>query len=89
MELNVLERKDDKLKIEIKGESHTFLNILREKCWQAGALQATYMLEHPYLAQPKIIVYAKSPKKTLLEAAKMVADEAEEFVKEFKREIKK
>ncbi|MBI2675473.1 MAG: hypothetical protein HYX24_03375 [Candidatus Aenigmarchaeota archaeon] len=89
MELQVLERKDDKLKIEIKEESHTFLNILREKCWQAGALQATYMLEHPYLTQPKIVVYGKNPKKILLEAAKKVAEEAEAFEKEFKREAKK
>jgi len=30
MELNVIENKKDKMKIEVQGESHTLLNVLRE-----------------------------------------------------------
>jgi len=89
MELNVLEKKDDRLKIEVVGESHTLLNILTEKCWEAGALQAHYLLEHPYLVSPKIVVRSENPKKTMLAAAKMVADAAKEFEAEFKRAVKK
>ena len=89
MELNVLEKKDDRLKIEVVGEGHTLLNILTEKCWEAGALQAHYLLEHPYLAHPKIIVRSDNPKKTMLSAAKMVSDAAKEFEAEFRKAAKK
>jgi DNA-directed RNA polymerase subunit L len=89
MDLNVLEKKKDKIIVEVRGESHTLLNLLREKSWKAGAKQAAYMLEHPYLAQPKIVVSAKDPKKVLTSAAQMVADEAKEFSREFSRALRR
>ena len=89
MELTVLEKSDNKLKVEVKGESHTLMNILREKAWAAGADQAAYMIEHPYLAEPKIIIRAKNPKKVLQDAAAGVAEEAQQFEKHFRKALKK
>ena len=37
MDLNVLEKKKDKIIVEVRGESHTLLNLVREKSWKAGA----------------------------------------------------
>jgi DNA-directed RNA polymerase subunit L len=89
MEIKVLEKSDESLKIEVKGENHTLLNLLREKCWQAGASQASYMIEHPYLSSPKVFVKAKNPKKVLLDASQMITADASEFKKEFARASKR
>jgi DNA-directed RNA polymerase subunit L len=89
MEIKVLEKTNESLKIEVIGESQTLLNLLREKSWKAGAVQASYMIEHPYLSSPKIIVRAKNPKKVLADASQMVIDDASEFGKEFGRMLKK
>ncbi len=89
MELKVLERKKDKLKVEVMGESHTLLNLLRENAWKDKADQASYMIEHPYLSQPKIIIRAKNPKGVLVNSAQMIIDDSKTFSREFKRAMKK
>lgn len=89
VEIKVLEKTDESVKIEVVGETHTLLNLLREKSWKAGASQASYMIEHPYLSDPKIMVRAKNPKKVLSDAAEMVSEEAREFGKEFSRAARK
>jgi len=89
MDINVLEKKKDKFVIEVRGEGHTLLNLLREKAWEAGASQANYMIEHPYLATPKIIVRAKDPKKVLRGAAELVVSEATDFSRQFGRAAKR
>ena len=89
MEIKVLEKTDESVKIEVIGETHTLLNLLREKSWKAGASQASYMIEHPYLSNPKITVKAKNPRKVLADATQMVTDDAKEFGKEFGRSLKK
>jgi DNA-directed RNA polymerase subunit L len=88
MELVVLERDENKIVLEVRGEGHTLLNLLREACWKEGASQASYMIEHPYLANPKIIVRGKNPKKILTGAAQLVINQVDEFTKEFKRASK-
>ncbi len=84
MELKVLEKKKDSIKLEVSGESHTFLNVLKEAAWGAGAKQSTYSIEHPYLSQPYIRVKSPAPAKTLAEASAAVAQEARQFAKSFK-----
>lgn len=89
MELKKLEKTKEKLKVEVRGESHTLLNLLRENAWKAGATQASYMIEHPYLAQPKITIVSPNPVKTLVSAAEQAVEEAAEFQREFKRALKR
>lgn len=89
MELRAVEKKKDKLKVEVIGETHTLLNLLRENAWKEKADQASYMIEHPYLARPKIIVKAKNPKNVLVNSAQIVIDDSKEFSREFKRAMKK
>ncbi|MEM5812609.1 MAG: RpoL/Rpb11 RNA polymerase subunit family protein, partial [Candidatus Aenigmatarchaeota archaeon] len=85
----IVEKKEGKIKVEVIGEDHTFLNVLREKCWKAGASQASYMIEHPCMSNPKIIVSAKNPKKVLSDAADMIIDDVSEFRKGFSKAIKR
>lgn len=89
MEIKIVEKKPEKLSLEILGETHTLLNLIRERSWKAKAIQASYMIKHPYLSEPKIIIRSKNPKKTLVDAAQSVMDDAVEFGKEFKRALKK
>ena len=85
MKLVVLENDPKKMVLEVQGETHTFLNLLRENAWEAGSKQASYMIEHPYLSEPKMIIRADNPKKVLDAAAHMIIDQAKEFEKEFRR----
>jgi DNA-directed RNA polymerase subunit L len=89
MELTLIEKGKDKLKVEVQGESHTLLNVLRENAWKAGAGQASYMIEHPYMAKPKIMVRAKDPKKVLTSAAQAMSDDSRAFLAAFKRACKR
>ncbi len=87
MELKITEKGKDKLKVEVKGETHTFLNILREKAWQAGCDQASYIIEHPYLSNPVISIKAKNPMNVLVKSSKLISDDAKAFSEAFKRAL--
>jgi DNA-directed RNA polymerase subunit L len=89
MELSAIEKGKEKIRVSVRGETHTMLNLIRENSWKAGAKQASYIIQHPYISQPEIIVRSRNPVKTLKDAAQMVADEAKEFSVEFKRAMKK
>jgi DNA-directed RNA polymerase subunit L len=89
MELKVIEKKPDKLRMELVGETHTLLNILTEYAWDAKASQASYIIDHPYLSQPELIVKSKNPKKTLSDAAQMIIDRSKDFKTVFGRAVKR
>lgn len=89
MKLEVLQKSNEKIILEVQEETHTFLNLLRENAWKAGSKQASYMIENPYLSEPKIMVRSKNPKKTLENAAQMIIEQAKEFEKELKRVTRK
>ena len=85
MKLTVLEKKKDKWKIQVDGEGHTLLNLLRENAWKKKARQASYMIKHPYLSKPEITVIGPNPKKILADAAQMIIDDAKAFRNAFKK----
>lgn len=79
MKLDVLEKGKEKITMEIKGETHTFLNLLRENSWKLGCDQASYVVKHPYLSEPRFTIRSKNPLKTLESASQMIMDQAKEF----------
>ncbi len=89
MKLNILENSDNKVNIEMVGESETLANLLRKNLWDVGVEQATFIREHPYLSMPKIIVYGKNPMKALDNAAQRIIDQAKDFQTEFERALAK
>jgi len=89
MELRVLQKKPDKLRIEVEGETHTLLNLLTEYAWEAKASQASYIVQHPYLSQPELIIKSKNPKKTASNAAQILIDRSLDFRTAFGRAIKR
>lgn len=88
MEVNVLEKDKEKMKIEVKGESFTLTQLLAKTLWRQGS-EAASVKEHPVLEQPKIIVKASNPKKALEKAASSVEEICEELKKDFKSALKK
>jgi DNA-directed RNA polymerase subunit L len=88
MKLKVLEETDGKIRIEVDGETHTLLNVLKGNAWKAGAEQASYIIRHPLMSQPELIIRAKNPRKVLKEAANMVIEDAKEMQKEAKKAFK-
>ena len=88
MKLNVIEKGKEKISIGIHGETHTFLNLLRENAWKVGCRQASYTIKHPYLSEPKFTVSGKNPLKVLNDATQMIIDQAKEFQTEVKKKLK-
>jgi len=92
MEIKILEEKKNKIIFELKGETHTFSNVLRKELWNDKHVKAAgYNVTHPLIGVPKFIVETdggESPKKALVEAAKRLDNTTEKFKTAFLKEIK-
>lgn len=61
MELKVIREEKGELEIEVVGESHTFMNALRDVLSaHKDVLQASYRVEHPVLSNPVLYVKTKA-----------------------------
>ncbi|MBW3012578.1 DNA-directed RNA polymerase subunit L [Candidatus Woesearchaeota archaeon] len=90
MEINVVESTKNKLVIELKGEDHTFCNILvKELQKDSNVKAAAYKIEHPLRRVPKVMIETTSgsPKDALLKAAANLVKDAGKLEKEFAKEI--
>ncbi len=81
MELKVLEHSKNKLKIEMKGEDHTFCNALKEELWNDKDVKAAgYFIENPIMTQPVFIIESSGePKKALAEAIERLQKQNKEL----------
>ncbi len=71
VEIKVLEISEDYLKLMIKGEDHTYLNLLQhELVGDEGVLLAKYNILHPLKDEAELIVRTsgKSPIEAIKEA---------------------
>ena len=70
MEISILEQDKHKLKLSIKGETHTFCNLIRKELWQDEHIRiAGYNIEHSLVGHPMLIVETDDkadPKKVLI-----------------------
>lgn len=85
MEFKVLEESKNKLLFELKGETHTFCNALKNELHQIkGVSIATYKIDHPLIGMPQFVLETKGiePRKALQEALKNLKKKAEQFKKE-------
>ncbi|PIN74266.1 DNA-directed RNA polymerase subunit L [Candidatus Woesearchaeota archaeon CG10_big_fil_rev_8_21_14_0_10_45_16] len=87
MELNILEESKTKLVFKLKGETHTFCNLLKTELQKIdGIVIATYRVDHPLVGVPQFLLETKGlePRKALKDALKSIKKKAEEFQKEAK-----
>jgi len=85
MEFNVLEESKTKMVFELKGESHTLCNALKQELQQVKGVQiATYRIDHPLVGVPRFSLETKGiePRKAIKEALANLKKKAKEFSKE-------
>ena len=87
MEFIILEETKNRLVFQLKDETHTFCNILKEELTQVkGVTTAAYRIDHPLIGIPQFIVETKDlePRKAIKEALKSLKKKTEEFQTEVK-----
>lgn len=85
MEFNVVEETKTKLTFELKGETHTFCNALKQELSLVKGVElVTYKIDHPLVGFPKFQMETKGiePKKALKEALANLKKRTKEFQKE-------
>lgn len=88
MELKILEESKKRMVFELKGETHSFCNALKEALWKVkGVDMASYRIEHPLIKVPKFLIETKGIEPR--EALKKAIAELRKLGKEFKKEVKK
>jgi len=93
MELNKIKEDANIIEIELKGESVSFANLIKEELWNDKNVgEAAYMKEHPYMAEPKIYVKMKgarfNSRVALDRTVKRLQVKLKDLRKEFKRALK-
>lgn len=84
MEIEVLESKKEFLEFKLKGERHTFPQLLKYYLLKDPKVEfASYKLSHPHDKDSLFVLKTKgkAPKKALLDANKKISNEASEFKK--------
>ena len=87
MELEIKKSGQNELLFLIKGERHTFTNLLRETLLKDSSVTfAAYNLPHPLGSDAEFVVKTKgkTAKKALADALKSIGKELSEFEKAFK-----
>ncbi len=85
MELLIIESTKNRLQANIKGADHTVCNVVVDELWNdSDVVNAAYNVEHPIVADPKILIETKSkdPKKVLVDAIARVKKQTAEFKKQ-------
>jgi DNA-directed RNA polymerase subunit L len=92
MEIKVLKRTSNELKIEIVGEGHTFCNVLQKALLEDDATEmAGYDLPHPLMSDPTIYIQTKKglkPETAIRNAVKKIRKQNKEFKATFEKALK-
>ncbi len=92
VEIKILKKTANELKIEIEGEGHTFGNVLQKALLEDDTIEmAGYNIKHPLVSNPTVYVLTKekrNPEAALRDAAKKIRAGSKEFRKSFKKAIK-
>lgn len=88
MNLSVVEEDKNSIKIEFKGDTNTFTNLLERAVWEEGG-EAAAVREHPFMKEPTIVVNGSNPKKILEKSATAIIEKCDELKEEFSRAMKK
>ncbi len=91
MEIEVVEKTDNRLLFRIKGESHTFVNILKDALTKHPDVDiAAYEIEHPLVGIPEVLVQTKKkdPVKVILETIQQMKKDTESDIKAIIKTLK-
>jgi len=92
MQVKVLEKKANELKIEIEGEDHSFCNALQKTLLEDETIEmAGYNIPHPLVSNPIVYVRTKGqrkPETALRNAAEKMRKRNKEFRETFEKALK-
>ena len=88
MNLKVLEDEKEKLKIELQGETPTLTQLIATQVWIEGG-EAAAIKEHPFMAEPKIVVLGNNPRKLLEKSLTALEEQCDELKEVMQRALKK
>lgn len=88
MELNILNKTNNELEVEIRGETHTLLNLLKSLLIEDERVEAAfYDMKYVSISEP--ILYIKTngvdPILVLKDAAESVVSQCDEFIDVFSK----
>lgn len=93
MELKILKKTKNELKMEIDGEGHTFCNVVQKALLEDKRVDlAGYDIPHPLTAKPKFYVRTKrrsKPEAVFKHAVKEVQKDTKAFRVAFDKALKK
>lgn len=90
MELKLISKTDKTIEVEFRGEDDTVLNLLKQRLLADDKVEnATYIVGHPLLDQPRLHVEVKSgkPEAVVKAAAKDLRQELDAFETQILRGI--
>ncbi len=87
MNVKILDRTPDEMRLEIEGEGHTFCNLLQKALLEDETVEtASYDIPHPLVSSPIVYVKMKEkrkpekrPETALKEAAEKIRHDTKEF----------
>lgn len=92
MKVNVLNKTENELKIELEGAGHTLCNLLQKKLLEDENVDlAGYDVPHPLASNPILYVRTKGdakPEEALHRAVEKILELSKEFRKELKKALK-
>ncbi len=91
MNIRIVEKKDNELRVEIEGEGHTLCNAIKSVLFEDESLVfAGYRIEHALLSKPILYIKTngkKDPLTLLNETLEKLSDRIEEFKEKFQKEL--
>jgi DNA-directed RNA polymerase subunit L len=90
MELNILSKADYELEVELKGETHTLLNLFKDFLIRDARVEAAfYDMKHVSISDP--ILYIKTdgtdPIEVLKDATSIIIAQCNEFIDVFSKAV--
>ncbi|MDP2217582.1 MAG: DNA-directed RNA polymerase subunit L [Methanolobus sp.] len=90
MELKIIDKIDDEMHLEIKGETHTLLNMLKSVLLDDSRVQiATYDMKHVSISDPILFVKTDGtdPIDVIKDALKVLISQCDEFIGVFSKAV--
>ncbi|MCD4806067.1 MAG: DNA-directed RNA polymerase subunit L [Methanococcoides sp.] len=90
MELKILEKSDDEMKMEIAGESHTLLNMLKIILLEDERVHtASYDMKHVTVSDPILFIKTENadPIDVVKDAVAKLITDCEEFTTVFNKAV--
>jgi DNA-directed RNA polymerase subunit L len=84
MEIKIAELRDEFARIKIRGEDHTFLNLLQHFLLEVeGVVMAKYNIPHPLLEEAELVIRTNSisPIEAIKNANEMIIKECDELLR--------